>query len=781
MADFYSPEDLQRIQSEYAYHLEKGIPVSKELATEFANAKTGVKNYTQELNNSLKKLGSGLMDTAGALKDGKQGAAVFSKNLADGADALEAFLSKFGILGTMLGKLLTAGAKYANEASKQGDALFKSYQDLSRIGAATAKGMSDVFPTMQKFGYNIEELDKMTALIKENSKSLALYSGTVSQGSAQLANIAQDFKDSGDQVNFRKMGMSIDDINRGIAGYSKQIGSLGQNQGKTQAELTKGAAAYIREMEILTRLTGQSREEMEQQRDAANQIDEFYATISEMGPQGAELQKVFNHLMAIDPSGSKARGFAESVSGFISGSKDQDKLLNLTGMQVLTSMEDLKSGAITGAQYLDKIGMAAKDQEQNLRGFAKMGGMADYAGSLVSGVALMNRQTEKSTKTAEDQIKVDDKLTTASVDLRTSQMKTTAALQSMINDGVLPATEGMRLLADAAETAADATKSGWDTFWGWFSGDKAKKEKPTPPKQMTGSSVNEQRAAQGKPALSSEAAEAEAARQQSEQELKRRNESRERRKLGIVDQFAEENAAPSGPTARSVGAPSTKMAAGQKDLANLGLKIKQGDVQAEGAQLESKLIDLAKATQSGIPGFQWFTGFNDRFHNEKSPGSEHTKGRAFDFVVDRKPSREEGQQIVSALKSMGASYVQDEYNDPSRGATGGHFHAAVSARNGFNGLLTGPAGGYRPNIEMHGTEQLSIKPMSTPSGGSGFSDSDPGQLLKKQLEKMDRLVQIMDTQTTSDLMSQQLNRLDELVRVMQNQVSVSTKILQQSR
>ena len=772
MADFYSPEDLQRIQAEYAYHLEKGIPVSKELATEFANAKIGVKNYTQELNNSLKKLGSGLMDTAGALKDGKQGAAVFSKSLADGADALEAFLSRFGILGTMLGKLLTAGAKYANESAKQGDALYKSYQDLSRIGAATAKGMSDVFPAMQKFGYNIEELDKMTALIKENSKSLALYSGTVSQGSAQLANVAQDFKESGEQVNFRKMGMSVDDINRGIAGYSKQIGALGQAQGKTQADLTKGAAAYIREMEILTRLTGQSREEMEQQRDAANQIDEFYATISEMGPQGEELQKVFNHLMQIDPSGSKARGFAESVSGFISGSKDQDKLLNLTGMQVLTSMEDLKSGAITGAQYLDKIGMAAKDQEQNLRGFAKMGGMADYAGSLVSGVALMNRQAEKSTKAAEDQIKVDDKLTTASVDLRTSQMKTTAALQSMINDGVLPATEGMRLLAGAAETAADATKSGWDTFWGWFSGDKAKKEKPTPPKQMTGSSVNEQRATQGKPALSSEAAEAEAARQQSEQELKRRNESRERRKLGIVDQFAEENAAPaqppSTPTARSIGkAPSNKITAGQNA--------------ARIAKLESKLIDLAHATQSGVEGFQHFTGFNDRFHNEKAPGSEHTKGRAFDFVVDRKPSREEGQQIVAALKSMGASYVQDEYNDPSRGSTGGHFHAAVSARNGFNGLLTGPAGGYRPNIEMHGTEQLSIKPMSTPSGVPGFSDDNPGQIMKKQLEKMDRLVQIMDTQTTADLMSQQLNRLDELVRVMQNQVSVSTKILQQSR
>jgi hypothetical protein len=138
MADYYSPEDLQRIAAEHAYNLERNIPISKELAMEFANAKVGVKNYHQELNNSLKKLGSGLMDTVGALKDGKQGAAVFSKGLVDGADALESFLSRFGILGEMLGKLLTAGARYADQAAKQSDVLFKSYQDLSRFGAATS-------------------------------------------------------------------------------------------------------------------------------------------------------------------------------------------------------------------------------------------------------------------------------------------------------------------------------------------------------------------------------------------------------------------------------------------------------------------------------------------------------------------------------------------------------------------------------------------------------------------------------------------------------------------
>ena len=37
----------------------------------------------------------------------------------------------------------------------------------------------------------------------------------------------------------------------------------------------------------------------------------------------------------------------------------------------------------------------------------------------------------------------------------------------------------------------------------------------------------------------------------------------------------------------------------------------------------------------------------------------------------------DGRKIISQLKSLGASYVLDEYNFPSAGATGGHFHVEV--------------------------------------------------------------------------------------------------------
>jgi hypothetical protein len=118
--------------------------------------------------------------------------------------------------------------------------------------------------------------------------------------------------------------------------------------------------------------------------------------------------------------------------------------------------------------------------------------------------------------------------------------------------------------------------------------------------------------------------------------------------------------------------------ASQTDLTKMGLKLKTGDVQAEGSKIDPKIIDLAQQVQANMPNFSYFSGFNDKFHQEKSPSSSHTTGRAMDFALSKEPSKEEGQEIVNWLKSMGASVAIDEYNNPSSKATAGHIHAQIA-------------------------------------------------------------------------------------------------------
>lgn len=129
--------------------------------------------------------------------------------------------------------------------------------------------------------------------------------------------------------------------------------------------------------------------------------------------------------------------------------------------------------------------------------------------------------------------------------------------------------------------------------------------------------------------------------------------------------------APSGPTGQGL------QIRNQDDLSKLGLRMKRGDVQAEGAKIDPKLIELAQQIQSQIPEFGVFTGFNDKFHNEKYPRSSHTTGKAVDFTLVKPPTPAAGKEIVAYLKSLGFGLVIDEYNQPSAGATGGHFHAQL--------------------------------------------------------------------------------------------------------
>jgi hypothetical protein len=148
-------------------------------------------------------------------------------------------------------------------------------------------------------------------------------------------------------------------------------------------------------------------------------------------------------------------------------------------------------------------------------------------------------------------------------------------------------------------------------------------------------------------------------------------------------------------------------ATSQADLSRMGLNIKSGDVQAGGAGISPKLIEMAKAIQAGVPGFGYFSAFNDKFHQENASSSKHTQGLAADFTTAQAPSPQDGKQITSWLKSMGASLAIDEYNNPSSKSTAGHFHVEIPAfeyggdipagqlgiagENGKPEIITGPA------------------------------------------------------------------------------------------
>jgi len=452
MADMYTPEEINEIFAAYNEAVQKNIPISKELAQQMKDATLGVKNYTRELNDSLKKLGSSAVGLARSIKDNKQGADVFTDSITSGADAVAKYTSKFGVLGQVIGGIAKAGAAYIGAVNKQSDALFKSYQELSRFGAAGAGGMTEVFANLKRFGYGVEELGNMTALIAESSKELAVFNGSVFGGARELANLSADITSSGLQQQFMNMGMSVDEINKGNRAYYLQMNRLNRQQQIN----TQGAAAYHVEMEALSRLTGQTRKEMEDQRLQALQMDEVFAAIN----KSANPDKVFaafNSLNAINPKLAKAVG--QSLNGIVGQSEEQMQYIQATNGRILELSMQLQQDTITLDDFNRELALSVQGNMALRESISVIAGAGKFMGdSLFADAQLVQKYGKANSTTFAGMTKEVqlagsgfDGATDSAAGLRISQMKSRDAMENFVNVGVRPVTAAMEILAKAVE------------------------------------------------------------------------------------------------------------------------------------------------------------------------------------------------------------------------------------------------------------------------------------------------------------------------------------------
>ena len=127
---------------------------------------------------------------------------------------------------------------------------------------------------------------------------------------------------------------------------------------------------------------------------------------------------------------------------------------------------------------------------------------------------------------------------------------------------------------------------------------------------------------------------------------------------------------------------------------------------------------------------------NSGTNPKAAPGmSLHNVGRALDIQSDQRAD----------LERMG---LLSQYGFRPLAGDPPHVSAASGA------ILSGPIGGYSPNLTMHGTEAVIPLNQGSQQGVASMMDGS--------------------------MMAAQLDKLDELVSIMKNQLSVSTKIMQYS-
>jgi hypothetical protein len=477
---------------------EPSMATVEELQAEIADLKEKVKALTTlagQAGNSFSRLSTAagsILGPFGSLFDatvkGTTGVSAYNNALDLSGEELKKLAGTTSIFGIALGTASESLKLYVKMAGAQADALMKSYQDLSSVGAAGKADLTDTYETMRKFGATSkEDLPKITQMVGQNAEMLSKLGGTVSQGMKQFADVSASIQQTGLQTEFMNMGMSVDSINKGIAGYLKIQTQSGQAQKMTQEQLNAGAADYLKQLDNLSKLTGKSAEALGKEREERLNDEKFAImrrqqnqVVARGGAEGARMAETIkqqDELLARikQAGGAEAEKAAMYTMGGYGAQTEEGRKMLMQMPEVVKMIQDVSAGAkISNDAIMKQAG------ESTTRFIDTMGGVVAAGGKNV-GLNMATSQGFENTEAGEKQrqaaqIAAGQKPTTASEDAKAQQDAQTKAtgesvaamveltqkqrdaainLSDMSTKGIVPAAQAMGILAGKVTAFTD--------------------------------------------------------------------------------------------------------------------------------------------------------------------------------------------------------------------------------------------------------------------------------------------------------------------------------------
>lgn len=761
MASNYTPEEIEQLKAREADEIKRLGQATIETRMALLDAAAGVKGFTANLTKGFGSLGTSALGLTKQLAAGEVGASVFNNSIGSVANALGDLLGLIPYVGGALKTLVKGASEYTQAVNKQADLLYKNYQDMSQMGATAADGMQGVYNNLKRMNYGTEELDKFVSIVKENSQTLAHFGGTVNQGLGQLAAVSQAMKDNGMSAQFQLMGMSIDDINKGVAGFTKMQSLYGTRQRMSTEEQTAAAANYIKEIDLLAKITGKNREQQQALEESAMAEERFAGyrqelkKRAEMGDLAATEQiKTVDATQKwlADQAPETRKGFLNILSNTLDTPEAKKLLLTMpeaaavAGKKFFTATEfqtamlaDLRKNEDT-ANQLAQIGV-------NDSTFIKYNEQLRLRGNLESGLMADREKQAKKDQT------VTDKATQNLTDINIANRNARDSLQDLINAGIPLVTTGMKGLAGATE----------DTIKGF--------EKMA---EKLGITVRKRDAAPAPAPATAPAAEG--ARVSGSAEARASAEKYFGKAISD-DEFS------------ALIKATHAEAAGGKQAS-----------QQEQAMIMASILNRARTDKGGIMGaltaknqFQSVTGTA----NAPGPSQHYLKGPEKDRLQSIEGATQLLQNISTQQKNFTAASAAAYgagtnigYRDKMLAAGGTIIGGSVfqtapmqapAASNPVDKRFADMAQANRDRQAATATDKRMANGGVIPAAPGGVSvvagEAGMNEAFVPLPDGRSIPVQIAGTDEQMSMMSQQLNRLDDLVRIMQNQLGVSQKLL----
>jgi hypothetical protein len=653
-------------------------------SSSLASASSSASSSVSRLGSDAKYAGTELVSAA---SDGSAAMQGYNRALAQTTKLLQNLLGPIGpAVGALGGALQTAVA--------QGDRYAKVYGNLSQNGLLLNDSMESVAAAGKQAGYaigaNQEQAQKFSDILQRSSGDLALFSKGTARARDTFVNAAKGIE--GNREGLMRLGIGFDEATEGIGQYIKLQAMSGNVQNQTAESISRGTVGYLRNLNELSQLTGQSRAEIAKTQEEALRNARFNAKIIELQKQGPEGEAAAKRLMntytlLAAQSKEAADGFADLSTGMVS-TENATKLQLSTNGQALQVSQDVINGqksSIEGFQVMARAaGENAEKQNKLTQAIGDVPGFVKFneqvrlgAAGVKDSVALEKELAALNAKTEADA----GKGMNQQVQFQLKQRDLNLELQDAINK-IIPTAQAAALALQKVAVAlvpglTDIIGEGIRTVERFVNLGGANRN---PAGAAPNNNQNNAASSRGN------ASGAAPNNNQNNAASSRGNAS------GAAPRSASGNNAPvTGP------APATGGLTDQQRAQLEGLSIKKGAL-ADGAPLSQKIIDAARSIQESFPGAK-FTSFNDPVKG-RSANSAHNTGNAVDIVV---PAAQV-ESLKELLNSIGAKKVINEMRAPANKSAAGSWGPHIHAEFANGGIARGPRSGF-PAL-LHGTEAV---------------------------------------------------------------------------
>jgi len=193
-------------------------------------------------------------------------------NMGDSLSGAAAVFDKIPIMGTVFAAVAKAveNTTAAYQGAAQSGATFGGSINAF-AGAASNAGM-----TMKDFA----------SLVSKNGEALRFLGGNTEAGGKRFADITKTLRAT--SKDLYNLGYSTEDVNQGLANYTKLAMQGGKNTNMTNAQLVQGTKSYLKEMDLLAKVTGETRKQQEDAQQKLMSDAQYQAAMAGMDDKVAE-------------------------------------------------------------------------------------------------------------------------------------------------------------------------------------------------------------------------------------------------------------------------------------------------------------------------------------------------------------------------------------------------------------------------------------------------------------------------------------------------------------